>query len=247
VERIKILNAYVDKVSLNEVKEEIFNAIEKREKKHIVYLNGLKIYEINKNPLIKKAIDEAEFILADGVPLVWVSKLFNNPLPGRVSGTDLFELLLEECEKRSRSVYFLGSREQVLLKMIDYIKEKHPKLRIAGYRNGYFTDIDDERIINEINASKADVLFIGISSPKKEVWANKHKNRITVPIIKGVGGSFDVLAGTVSRAPKWMQECGLEWLHRVIKEPKRMLKRYLITNSYFLYLTIKYLIARKDR
>jgi N-acetylglucosaminyldiphosphoundecaprenol N-acetyl-beta-D-mannosaminyltransferase len=245
LQRIKFLNTYIDKISIDNVKEYIFQAIDNKKKIHIVYLNALKIYEIDKNPLMKKAISEAELILADGVPIVWVSKLFKNPLPGRVNGTDLFELLLSECESRNKSVYFLGSKEDILIKMLDVIKIKYPKLSIAGHRNGYFSDKDDNDIINDINKSNADILFIGISSPKKELWANKYKNKINVPIIKGVGGSFDVLAGVVSRAPVWMQKYGLEWLYRVIMEPKRMLKRYLITNFYFIYITIKFFIIKK--
>lgn len=242
--RIKLLNAHVDKISINDVKDEIFKAIESKEKKHIVYLNALKIYEIDRNPLLKNAINDAEFVLADGVPLIWVSKLFGNPLPGRVNGTDLFELLLRESEKKHKSVFFLGAKDTVLEQMIKNIKIKYPNLKIAGYRNGYFSDTEDNNILSELNKSNADILFIGISSPKKEIWAHKYKNDINIPIIKGVGGSFDVLAGVISRAPKWMQNYGLEWFYRIIKEPKRMLWRYVKTNSYFILMVIKYLVKK---
>ena len=244
-ERVNLLNIAVDKIKTEEVIREIFEAIEKGEKKHIVFVNALKVYLVDKDPELKKSIFDADLVLPDGMPIVWISRLFNRQLPERICGTDLFEILLKECENRNKSVYFLGSKDEILKKMLNVINRTNPKLRIAGFRNGYFSDFDDDNIINEINNSKADILFIGISSPKKEIWAYKYKAKINTPVVMGVGGSFDVLAGVVSRAPKWMQKVGLEWFYRVIMEPRRMLGRYLKTNLYFVFVVLKYLINEK--
>ena len=241
--KVDLLNFKVDPLSKEQAVEHIFACLESRCKVHVVYINALKVYQIDKNPKLKKAIDEAELALADGVPIVWVSRLFKKAVPERVNGTDLFERLLADCETRAKSVYFLGARQDVLQKMVDVLRAKHPSLRIAGYRNGYFKDREDELIIQDINASNADILFLGFSSPKKEIWANRYKDNILCPVIKGVGGSFDVVAGEVRRAPRWMQEVGLEWFYRVLMEPNRMLVRYLKSNSYFLRLVFKYYFA----
>lgn len=239
------MNIVVDKVKHSDVVDEIFKSIEKREKKHIVFVNALKVYLADKDAEFRKAILESDFALADGMPIVWVSRLFKKDIPERICGTDLFELLLKECEVRYKSVFFLGSKDEILIKMIEVIKNKYPKLKIAGYRNGYFLPSDDEIIVSDINTSGADILFIGISSPKKEMWAYKYKVQIDVPVIIGVGGSFDVLAGVISRAPKWMQKMGLEWFYRIIMEPRRMLLRYLKTNLYFVFVVLRHLLKEK--
>lgn len=243
--RTPFLNTYVDAISIDDVEKEVLHAIESGKKKHLVFINALKISEIEDSPALKEAVEAADYILADGVPVLWVSRLFGRPLPGRVNGTDLFERLLERAEERGKSIFLLGAREENLSRLVAVINKRFPKLRIAGFRNGYFTDAQDAEVIDKINASKADILFLGFSSPKKELWAYKYKDKIHAPIIQGVGGSFDVVAGIIPRAPKWMQRCGLEWLDRVIKEPRRMFGRYLRSNSRYVYLVLKYYLLKR--
>jgi N-acetylglucosaminyldiphosphoundecaprenol N-acetyl-beta-D-mannosaminyltransferase len=245
--RISLLNTSVDSISIDDTVKELFQNIENKKKSLVLFINALKVYEVYKNKELKNTLEKADYLLADGVPIVWVSKLFGTPIPGRVNGTDLFELLLKEADHNNKRVFFLGAKEEVLELMVFNLKQKHPLLQIAGYRNGYFKDSDDEEIINLINNANADILFLGFSSPKKELWATKYKEKLNVGVIQGVGGSFDVLAGVVSRAPIWMQKSALEWLYRILKEPRRMLRRYLITNLYFIYLTAKYFIIKRDK
>jgi len=241
MKRIKFANTFVDKIDINDVVKLVAKNIRLNIKTHIVFLNALKISEIDKNSSIKKAMHEAELILADGVPIVWLSKLFGNPLPGRVNGTDLFEKLLKWANDNSKNIFLLGSTEENVGLLVTKLENKYPNLGIT-YRNGYYKENEDQQVLNLINSSNSDILFIGFSSPKKEVWVNKYKNKINVPIIQGVGGSFDVLAGKIARAPKWVQKYGLEWIYRVIKEPRRLFVRYLVSNTVFIYIVIKYAI-----
>jgi len=240
MQRIEILNSYVDSISIQDVATELFKNIDNSKKSLVLFLNALKIYEISKNAELKNCLECADYLLADGVPIVWVSKIFGKSLPGRVNGTDLFELLLKNAEIKNKSVFFLGAKQEVLEQMVSNIKKRHPKLKIAGYRNGYFKDSDDKDVIDLINNSHADILFLGFSSPKKEIWSSKYKDSLTVNVIQGVGGSFDVLAGKIKRAPVFLQKIGLEWFYRFLREPRRMFKRYLITNTYFVFLTLNY-------
>ena len=244
MERIRFANTFVDKISLEGVVNLVAQNIAGRKKTHIVFLNALKISEINKNPAIKKAMHEAELILADGVPIVWFSKLFGNALPGRVNGTDLFEKLLEWANNNSKKIFLLGATEENVNLLAIKLRKDYPNLGIS-LRNGYYKDHEDEQVINQINSTNSDILFVGFSSPKKEVWVNKYKDKLNIPIIQGVGGSFDVLAGKISRAPKWMQNSGLEWLYRVLKEPRRMFIRYMKTNFIFLLIMLKYMFLQK--
>jgi len=240
--RINLLNFEIDAVSFNDTVNLLFDNLDKGIKSFVFFINALKVYELDKNVELRNAMKNFNFLLADGVPIVWVSKLFKKPLPGRVNGTDLFEKLMEEAEKRNKSVYFLGATQENIEKLIDVIKTRYPKLNIAGYRNGYFNKEEENKVVEVINKTNADILFLGFGSPKKELWAYKYKDKLTVPIVQGVGGSFDVVAGIIQRAPIWMQKSGLEWLYRVLKEPKRMFKRYFITNGYFIFTIIKYLL-----
>ncbi len=238
-ERVPFVNTWVDVIALEHVVEVAFQAIERNEKLHLVFVNALKVYEIARSVRMAKAMQEAELILADGVPVLWASRFFGRPLPGRVNGTDLFELLLREAERRDKRVFLLGSTPSNLERLIATLHRRHPRLTIAGWRHGYFSDEEDEEVIAEINKARAHLLFIGISSPKKEIWANRYKHRLEVPVIQGVGGSFDVVAGIIPRAPRWAQKSGLEWLDRVIREPRRMFWRYARCNSMFIYFVLK--------
>jgi len=238
--RINLLNFEIDVVSFNDTVNLLFENIDKQIKSFVFFINALKVYELDKNAELKNAMLNFNFLLADGVPIVWASKLFKKTLPGRVNGTDLFEKLMEEAEKRNKSVYFLGATQGNIERLIEVIKNKHPKLNIAGFRNGYFKKEEENEVVEQINQSKTDILFLGFGSPKKELWAHTYKDKLTVPVVQGVGGSFDVVAGIIHRAPLWMQKSGLEWFYRVLKEPRRMFKRYFITNGYFIYTLAKY-------
>ena len=147
--------------------------------------------------------------------------------------------LVELADNCGFSCYFLGASEKVLIKTVNHFKSMYSSSIIAGYHHGYFNQSEEENIAKNIAQSDADILFVAITSPKKEIFLNTHKNTIKTPFIMGVGGSFDVIAGVTKRAPDWMQKAGLEWFYRLIQEPKRMWKRYLLGNTKFIWLVLK--------
>jgi len=161
------------------------------------------------------------------------------PLPERVAGIDLMEELVKLASDKGYRLFFLGAKEEIVKSVVDIYSKKYGHKIIAGYRNGYFKKEDEANIAQQIADSNADILFVAISSPKKEIFLNTYKHLIKTPFIMGVGGSFDVISGFVKRAPKWMQDWGLEWFYRTMQEPRRMWKRYLFGNSTFIYLVLK--------
>jgi N-acetylglucosaminyldiphosphoundecaprenol N-acetyl-beta-D-mannosaminyltransferase len=154
--------------------------------------------------------------------------------------------LLEAAAARGLKVFFLGAKEEVVQKLVRWCESRYPGLIVAGYRNGYFKESDYPEVINQVRRSGADMLFVGMPTPFKEVWCKQNREALGVPVIMGVGGSFDVLAGFIRRAPLWMQNAGLEWFWRLLMEPRKMWKRYLVTNSIFIVRTLLETMRRRS-
>src|SRR5262249_13080928 len=157
---------------------------------------------------------------ADGMAIVWASHALRQPLPERVAGIDLFEELLKLGNQKRYSIYLLGATQRVMDRLVERISRQYPNLKIAGSRNGYFEDAEGEKIAMQVADAQPDMLFLGMTSPKKEIFLAKYEELMDVPVCHGVGGSFDVLAGQVRRAPATWQRLGLEWLYRVLQEPR---------------------------
>ncbi|WP_198295486.1 MULTISPECIES: WecB/TagA/CpsF family glycosyltransferase [unclassified Diaminobutyricimonas] len=202
-------------------------------------VNAAKIVKLRKDPLLRDSLLVPDVLLADGQSVVWASRLLGHPLPERVAGIDLFERLLALADEDHRSVYFLGAKHEVLEAMVERVQARYPGLVVAGYRDGYFAVDDSAEVATEIAATGADMLFLGITSPKKEIFLARHGDHLGVPILHGVGGSFDILAGVTKRAPERWQRLGLEWAYRLLQEPRRLFARYASTNSVFIALTIR--------
>ncbi len=206
---------------------------------HVV-LNASKVVAMSKDPALREVIASCPVINADGMSVVLASKLLRRPLPERVTGIDLFLELVARCAEDGRGVYFLGATDEVLEELVRRFREQYPSLKISGYRNGYWDD--DAAVVREVHDAGADLLFLAIPSPRKEFWLGEHLDALGVPFVMGVGGSFDVVAGKVRRAPVWVQRIGCEWIYRVVQEPRRLWKRYLVGNAQFAWLTIKELV-----
>ena len=206
-------------------------------------VNAAKLVAAERDPELKRALVDADFVTADGMSVVWAARLMGKPLRQRVTGIDLFERLLTHAEEQGFSVYFLGAREDSVRGAVESSKRSHPSLTIAGYRDGYFEESQNGLVCDEIMRSCADLLFVAMGSPKQELWIASHILATGVRFALGVGGSFDHLSGKVRRAPVWMQKSGLEWLHRFMQEPTRLWRRYLIGNSEFIILIVKQLIG----
>jgi N-acetylglucosaminyldiphosphoundecaprenol N-acetyl-beta-D-mannosaminyltransferase len=238
--RIKICDIPVDALSMKETVSLIDKNIKEKKTVHHVVINAVKVANAQKDKELRDSIINCDIINADGQGIVWASRFLGTPLPERVAGIDLMEELVKLAADKKYRIFLFGAKEEIVKSVVDIYSRKYGKEIIAGYRNGYFSKEEEPGIAKIIANSKADMLFVAMSSPKKEIFLNTYKDVIKTPFIMGVGGSFDVVAGFVKRAPKLMQRWGLEWFFRVLQEPKRMWKRYLVGNSSFIYLVFKH-------
>ncbi len=206
--------------------------------------NAAKVVKMRHDPQLCQAVLGTDIIIADGASLVLASRLLGQSLPCRVTGIDLFFELLKVADQEGFSVFFFGATQEVLDAVLAKVRLDHPHLPIAGSRNGYYKPEEEAAITEEIRASQADLLFVAMGSPAKELFLARWGKETGARICHGVGGSFDVMGGKVKRAPMMMQNFGLEWLYRVWQEPRRMWKRYLVTNSAFAFLVLRTGLAR---
>ena len=233
-DRITILNTIVDVLNVEETIKLVEQYVITKTPLHLMGVNADKINEVNSNELMKKIVNSCGVINADGASVVLASKKLNKPLPERVAGIDLMQDLVKLSEEKGYSIYLLGAKQAVVEKTKDVLIERHPKLIVKGIHNGYFKEEDWASISKEIKKQKPDFVFVGITSPTKEYLIEYLQNDGNNCVFMGVGGSFDVISGNIPRAPKWMQKANLEWLFRVMKEPKRLFKRYFVGNRKFI-------------
>jgi N-acetylglucosaminyldiphosphoundecaprenol N-acetyl-beta-D-mannosaminyltransferase len=220
-------------LTMTQVLDRAREALRGRSRLLVGVVNAAKMTALRTDPLLRDSLLECDVVVADGMSVVWASRLLRRPLPERVAGIDLFERLLDEGDRDGWSVYLLGARPEVLAALQDEIGRRWPDLKIAGARDGYFTVDEAAEVAADIRASRADMLFLGMTSPKKEIFLGTYGAVLDVPVLHGVGGSFDVLAGKTRRAPRAWQRTGMEWAYRLLQEPRRMWRRYLRTNTAF--------------
>ena len=243
--RYPILNTYVNAISMDETIAEVEKIIKAGKPTQHVVINALKVNLMNENAELQKIVNACPLINADGASIVWAAKKLGVPLTERVAGIDLFENLVKLAAEKGYKIYLFGAKEEVVQKVKKIFEEKYPTLQIVGVRNGYFTEADEPEIVKNMAESGADMMFVAFSSPKKEFWVNKYLNDLNIPFVMGVGGSFDVVAGVTDRAPKWMQDHGLEWFYRFIQEPRRLWNRYVVGNWKFVAYT--YQVKREQK
>ncbi len=240
LKKAHILDTNIDNLSKKEVINIIKSSIKNKNQINLTGVNASKIVDMKSDFRFKNCVTNSDVIVADGQAVVWASKILNKPLKERVAGIDLMENVISLAYDNNFKVFFLGAKEEVVKKVVAIYAKKYTKDIIAGYHNGYFSSEQEVNIINKINLSKADILFVAMTSPKQEFFINTYKKKLPkVYYITEVGGSFDVVSGLVKRAPVWMQNLGLEWFFRFLQEPKRMWKRYLVGNSKFIWLVLK--------
>ena len=228
----------LDAVTLDQAVRRCMDAVATGPAIEVGVVNAAKIVKMRSDAALADAVSNADLLLADGQSVVWASRFLGRPLPERVAGIDLFTELLAAAEREDRSVFLLGAKPEVLERTVAEIRRRHPSLRVAGARDGYFGADEADEVAEKIRASGADLLFLGMTSPKKELFC-AHQGPLTgARVIHGVGGSFDVLAGVVRRAPKLWQVTGMEWMYRLLQEPMRLGPRYLKTNTRFVRLTL---------
>ena len=243
--RRQVLGIPIDAFTMSQAVAQCTEAMEREGYLSIGVVNAAKIVAMRRDTQLEQAVTGCDMILADGQSVVWASRMLRAPLPERVAGIDLFLALLAEAAQRGSRVYFLGARPEVLAQMLDEVSRRFPALTVAGARDGYFQADEEPEVVAEIQRSGADLLFLGMSSPKKEVFVSRWGETTGVCVVHGVGGSFDVLAGLTKRAPVWYQKHGLEWLYRAQQEPLRLGRRYLTTNAAFILMVARQLV--RDR
>ena len=229
----------------NENKESLMNYVEGLDKVNIISGNPEVLFNGLNNSLLKKSFNEKDsLIIPDGIGTVIASKLIKEPVKEKIAGIDVVKEVLIQADKKGKSVYFLGAKEEVVVKCVENIRRDYPKLKIAGYHNGYFDMDNCENIIKDIQKSNPWAIFVAMGSPRQEIFIEKIKNIMDTKIYMGVGGVFDIFSGNLKRAPKWMISLGLEWLYRVIKEPFRI--KRLISIPKFLIVVLKNRNTRKQ-
>lgn len=247
--KIDFLGIPVDSLTTNETIDCIDKAIERNNRVNHVVINAGKVVLMQKDQELYNSVVSNDIINADGQSIVWAARFLGKRLPERVAGADLMQHLVYLAFKKGYKCFFLGAKEEVVKKVVDIYTKKYSPSIIAGYRNGYFSTQEEAEVAKEITSSGAQLLFVAITSPRKENFMFAYKDILSnVNFTMGVGGTFDVIAGVTKRAPLWMQNIGMEWFYRFMQEPRRMWKRYLIGNTKFIWAVIseKYRISSRS-
>lgn len=245
VRRYALMNTYVNALSMDETVEAVEKIIAAGKPTQHVVINALKVNLMRKDEVLRRIVNDCPLINADGASIVYAAKMLGVPVRERVTGFDLFLRLVEVAAEKGYRIYLFGAKEEVVNRVKEIFLEKYPALQIVGTRNGYFTEKDEPQIVADMASSGADMMFVAFSSPKKEYWIHKYLEQLNIPFVMGVGGSFDVVAGVTDRAPKWMQDHGLEWFYRFIQEPGRLWKRYLVGNVSFVLYMLSWKFAKR--
>ncbi len=237
--RVEILGIPIDALTMQETVDRVIKCIEDEGKLLHTCINAGKVVLMQGDSILTESTINADLISADGQAIVWAGSILGRKLPERVAGIDLMEVMVSKANDKGYKIFFLGAKEEVVTKLVADYTNAYGEDIIAGFRNGYFSAEEEDSVVEEINQSGANILFVAMSSPKKEVFLYENRSKLEANFLMGVGGSFDVISGKISRAPQWMQNNGLEWFFRFIKEPRKMWKRYLVGNTRFIVMVVK--------
>lgn len=240
-----VLGCHIDAVTMAETVARCEHAIASRNRLHQVSVNASKLTAIRRDERLRRIVDHSGLVNADGQSIVWASRLLGEPLPERVAGIDLMFELLAKAELRGYRVYIVGARPQVLERAVARLEQMYPRLTLCGWHHGYFTDSEEPALVESIAAADPDIVLVAMSSPRKEYWLEDHGASLRAPVQVGVGGSIDVVAGVTRRAPRLIQSAGLEWVYRLLQEPRRLGRRYASTNTRFIALLARELARRR--
>ncbi len=235
---INFLGIKLGALTLSEIAEEILDYAISGKAKFITYLNAHCVNTALSDNEYKRILQKADLVYAGGQGVVWAARFLGTPLPERVNILDFFDRLVPELKDRKITIYLLGGKEGTVKKTEEALKSEG--LRIVGSRDGFFTKSEERELIQEINSLKPNILMVGMGVPKQEKWIDNNINTLNVNLCWAVGAAFDWLSGQRKRAPRWMIESGLEWLHRLWQQPKRLGKRYLLGNLIFIRHVLKY-------
>ena len=221
-ERVDVLGVPIARIDMDGALRQVDGFIEARSPHMIVTSDTPGLVRAHDDPEFQAIVRAADMVTADGRGVVWMARVLGLPVKERVSGVDLVERMCERAAQRGYSVYLLGAEPGVAEEAARVLESRYPGLRVAGTHHGYFTHEEEPAVVAAIAQARPDILLVAFGAPKQEKWIRQHQAAIQAPVAIGVGGTLDVIAGRVRRAPRWMQRAGLEWLYRVLREPKRL-------------------------
>lgn len=224
MKKTNILGVNVDKVTYNEAVENIMRMLNEPDNHMVFTPNSEIILMAYKDESFCDILNSADLLTADGIGVVYASKIVGNPVPERVAGFDVACGVIDEISQSGHRLFLFGGKPGVAEQAAEYLKEEYPLINIVGTRDGYFEPEETDSIISEINRSGADLVFVCLGAPKQEHWIYENRDRLNCHVMMGVGGTLDVLAGTAERAPEAWCDLGLEWLYRLIKQPSRFFR-----------------------
>jgi N-acetylglucosaminyldiphosphoundecaprenol N-acetyl-beta-D-mannosaminyltransferase len=237
MQRVHILNGKFDPLTLPQTVDAVFQTLDARKRGWLCTVNVAILMMMRADRRLQSFVDKAALVVADGQPLIWCGPWFGQVLPERVTGVDLVGAICDRARHEGAGVYLLGATEEIVSKVTQGLMQRFPGLRVQC-ADGYFTKEEASARADQISASGADILFVGMGVPRQEHFIEEQWDRLGVGMAIGIGGSFDVLSGLRARAPIWVQKIGMEWMFRLIQEPRRLFMRYLVTNSLFVWLVL---------
>jgi len=226
-----ILGVQVNTENYDELIPKVFRNIEDKKKSLVVAINPEKLMKAKEDPELKALLNRAEFQIPDGIGVIIASKLKKGSISSRITGIDMMDRVVREAARTGRAVFLYGAKPGVADKAAQQLKQTYPDLIVAGTQDGY--ESDSSKVLDTINKAKPDILFVAMGSPKQEQWIEQHRDNLYPTLYQGVGGSFDVLAGNVKRAPAAFQKLGAEWLYRLLKEPSRLKRQMNLPKFLF--------------
>lgn len=229
-------------VTMAETLEQIDGFVRSGEPHKLFGVNVAAYIAARKDPALHSFYQSCDLLTVDGMGVYYAGRLLKLPFREAVAASYLMFDLLSLAKERNYKIFLLGSKPDIVARAAANLKAHYPGVTLSGCEHGYFSTADESEVVAEIAASGADVLFIGMSSPFKEQFVERNFERLNVPVQIGVGGSIDVLAGVTKLPPRWVRTAGLEWVSRLLQEPKRLAKRYLFSNTVFCFIVLKYLI-----
>ncbi|MBC8014939.1 MAG: WecB/TagA/CpsF family glycosyltransferase [Sporomusaceae bacterium] len=237
--RVAVLNVMVDVVTMKEAVRSVEQFIVQNKTHMVVTPNAEMIMMANDDKHLAQIINNADLVVPDGAGVVWAARYNGHVMPERVAGYDLVQNLLSEGAVKNYRIYMLGGAPGIAQKAKQIAEERYPGIQIVGIHDGFFTKSDEGEIIKSIKACRPDILLVALGVPRQEKWLSEYIEQIEVPVAIGVGGTFDVMAGTVRRAPLWMQNASLEWLYRLISQPKRAIRMLALPRFVMRIITSK--------
>ncbi len=244
-QKINFLGLCYDNVSLDE-SIQIMEGFIRQSRPHQVFTpNSALIVWSHKDSYLRDVYQRTDLLTPDGMGVYIGTRILGRPVKANLPAVSMFFALLPIANEKGYRIYFLGARQGIVDKCVENLKRQYPQLQVAGFHHGHYSPEEEPSVIKNIRDSKPDILFVAMSTPQKERFIDGHKEELGVPVMIGVGGSFDIAAGVTRLAPRWIRYSGLEWLYRLVQEPRRLWRRYLETHPAFIKLLVRAFVRER--